>query len=140
MTARCFADTNLFLYAASKDPADAQKKKIARQLIASKDLGISAQVLQEFIAAAATKGRLGIGDAEATLILTELLAFAVLPITAGLVMRAFELKWRYQISYWDAAIVAAAQQLGCEMIYSEDLNDGQNYGGVIVRNPFAATV
>jgi predicted nucleic acid-binding protein len=51
-------------------------------------------------------------------------------------MRAFELKGRYQISYSDAAIIAAAQHLGCEIIYSEDLSDGQNYGGVIVRNPF----
>jgi hypothetical protein len=51
-------------------------------LIASEDLGISAQVLQEFIAAAATKGRLGICHSEAKLVLTELLAFPVLPITS----------------------------------------------------------
>jgi predicted nucleic acid-binding protein len=136
MTARCFADNNLFLYAGSKDPADAAKKKIARQLIATEDLEISAQVLQEFIAAA-SKGRLGIDDSEAKKVLAESLAFPVLPIIAELVMRAFDIKTRYQISYWDAAIVRAARQLGCQIIYLEDLNHGQN-GGVIVQNPFAS--
>ncbi len=137
MTAQCFADTNILLYAGSKDPADAAKKKIARQLIASEDIGLSAQVLQEFIAAAASKKRLGINDAEAKATLEALLAFQIVPITAGLVLQAWEIKSRYQISYWDGAIIAAAQELRCEILYSEDLNDGQNYGGVVVRNPFS---
>ncbi|HZM02467.1 MAG TPA: PIN domain-containing protein [Candidatus Saccharimonadales bacterium] len=139
MTAQCFADTNIFLYAGSKDPADAAKKKIARRLIAFEDIGLSAQVLQEFIAAAASKQRLGIDAAEAKATLGVLVAFPIVPITAGLVLQAWEIKSRYQISYWDAAIIAAAQELSCEVIYSEDLNDGQNYAGVVVRNPFART-
>ena len=137
MTARCFADTNIFLYAGSNDPADATKKQIARQLIADEDIGLSAQVMQEFIAAAASKKRLAIDTEEAKETITALLEFPVAPITAELVLRAVELKTRYQISYWDAAIIAAALQLGCETIYSEDLNDGQEYGGVVVNNPFA---
>jgi predicted nucleic acid-binding protein len=137
MTARCFADTNIFLYAGSRDPADAAKKKIARQLIASEDIGLSSQVLQEFIAAAASKKRLGIDAAEAKVTLGALLEFPIVPITAGLVLQAWEIKTQYQISYWDGAIIAAAQELRCEIIYSEDLNDGQNYGGVVVRNPFS---
>jgi len=55
MTARCFADTNIFLYAASKDPADRDKKKLARALLESEDVGLSAQVLQEFYDAATRK-------------------------------------------------------------------------------------
>jgi predicted nucleic acid-binding protein len=137
MTAHCFADTNIFLYAGSKDPTDAGRKKIARQLIASEDIGLSAQVLQEFIAAAASKKRLGIDAAEAKATLEALLEFPIVPITAGLVLQAWEVKTRYQISYWDGAIIAAARELRCEIIYSEDLNDGQNYGGVVVRNPFS---
>ncbi len=139
MTARCFVDTNLFLYAGSKDPADAAKKERARQVIASEDVGISAQVLQEFIAAAASKKRLGIDPAEVKATLAALLAFPIVPITAGLVLQAWEIKSRYQISYWDGAIVAAAQELSCEVIYSEDLNAGQSYGGIVVRNPFPQT-
>ena len=136
MTAQCFADTNLILYAGSKDPADAAKKRIARQILATEEIGISAQVLQEFIAAAFAKKRLGIQEAEARATVAALLAFPVVPITAGLVMQALEIKARQQISYWDAAIVAAALELQCEVIYSEDLNSGQDYGGVVVRNPF----
>jgi predicted nucleic acid-binding protein len=137
MTARCFADTNIILYAGSRDPADAARKKIARRIIASEDIGLSAQVLQEFIAAAASRKRLGIDAAEAKATLAALLEFPIVPIAAGLVLRAWEIKTRYQISYWDGAIIAAAQELRCEIIYSEDLNNGQNYGGVVVRNPFS---
>ncbi len=43
---------------------------------------------------------------------------------------------RFQTSYWDSAILAAAKQLGCHTVYSEDLNDQQNYDGVTVVNPF----
>ncbi len=137
MTAQCFADTNILLYAGSKDPADAAEKKIARRLIASEDMGLAAQGLQEFIAAAAAKKRLGIDDDEAKATLGALMAFPIAPITARLVMQAWEIKTRYQISYWDGAIIAAAQELRCEILYSEDLSDGQNYGGVVVRNPFS---
>ena len=137
MTAHCFADTNLFLYAASRDPADRAKKKRARALLATEDIGISAQVLQEFFYAATRKNRLGITEAEATQIIAAMREFPVLPVTAELVMDAIALKARHQISYWDAAIIAAARGLGCEVLYTEDLNDGQDYSGVIARNPFA---
>jgi len=61
-----------------------------------------------------------------------------LPLTADLVRAAIQLHRRFQLGYWDAAIIAAAQQLGCRTVYSEDLNAGQNYDGVTVVNPFAA--
>jgi predicted nucleic acid-binding protein len=49
---------------------------------------------------------------------------------------AFRTKERYRIPYWDAAIVEAARVVGCEVIYSEDLNDGQDFDGVRIENPF----
>jgi predicted nucleic acid-binding protein len=137
MTARCFADTNLFLYAASKDPADARKKAVARALLESEDIGISVQVMQELAHNATAKKRLGLTTEETENILRSLLEYPVLPMTGELVLEAFNLQQRYQIAYWDAAIVAAARNLGCEMLYSEDFNAGQDYGGVIARNPFA---
>jgi predicted nucleic acid-binding protein len=136
MTARCFADTNLFLYAASKDPADAGKKAIARALLETEDIGISVQVMQEFAHNATAKKRLGLKAEETGTILRSLLEYPVLPLTGELVLEAFSLAQRYQIGYWDAAIVAAARKLGCELLFSEDLNPGQDYGGVIARNPF----
>jgi predicted nucleic acid-binding protein len=137
MTAQCFADTNLFLYAASKDPTDARKKSVARALLESKDIGISAQVMQEFAHNATAKKRLGLKPEETESILRSLLEYPILPVTGELVLEAFNLGQRYQIAYWDAVIVAAALELGCETLYSEDLNAGQDYGGVIARNPFA---
>jgi predicted nucleic acid-binding protein len=136
MTAQSFADTNVYLYAASKAPVDAGKKKLAQQLLASQDIGLSAQVLQEFVAAAAAKKRLGISHDEAFAMVTGLLEFPIVPITPDLVLEALRIAAGYQISYWDGAIIAAAIRLKCDTIYSEDLNDGQNYGGVVVVNPF----
>lgn len=57
-------------------------------------------------------------------------------LTAELVLAGAATSQRYQISYWDAAILEAAKALGCETVLSEDLNDGQDYGGVRVENPF----
>ena len=75
---------------------------------------------------------------EAVAVLQSLTAFPVWPISRDLVLQAIEAKQRFGISYWDAAIVTAAKQLGCQTVYSEDLNDGQNYDGVTVVNPFSA--
>jgi predicted nucleic acid-binding protein len=52
------------------------------------------------------------------------------------VMRGIELRDRYKISWWDALVVNSANELGCEVLWSEDMNHGQRYGGVTVRNPF----
>ena len=70
------------------------------------------------------------------MLLQSLVRIPVCPITRELVMEAVELRQRCQISYWDAAIIAAAKQMGCTAVYSEDLNPGQNYDGVAVINPF----
>ena len=50
---------------------------------------------------------------------------------------ALALHQAYPLSYWDAAILAAAQQSGCTLVLSEDMSDGETYGTVTVRNPFA---
>ena len=66
----------------------------------------------------------------------QLEAFPCLAIDASLVKIAAEISERYEISYWDAAVVAAAESLGARTLYSEDLADGQRYGTVRVSNPF----
>jgi len=136
MTARCFADTNIFVYAASHAAEDGAKKRAARDLLATEDIGLSAQVLQEFYAVATAKERLGISPAEARKAIEAMSEFPVAPITADLVKQAIGLASQHRLSYWDAAIVAAAQALGCRILYSEDLNHGQKFGNVAVKNPF----
>jgi len=67
----------------------------------------------------------------------ESIPTASLPST---VLKALELRERFRLSYWDAAIIAAARDLGCHTIYSEDFSHGQDYDGVRVVNPFLPAV
>jgi predicted nucleic acid-binding protein len=62
--------------------------------------------------------------------------FPVAVVDAGLARIAIDISTRYQISYWDAAIIAAAESLGAAVLYSEDLSHGQAYGTVRVHDPF----
>lgn len=75
---------------------------------------------------------------EAVTVLQALAEFPVCPISRELVLEAIAAKRLFGISYWDAAILTAARQLGCTTLYTEDLNPGQNYDGVTVVNPFDA--
>src|SRR3954463_15519420 len=119
MTAKFFVDTNVLLYAASNAPADQPKRIIARKVPEEPNIGFSAQVLQEFYAAAVTKQRLEMTHDEAVDVLKRLASFLVWLITHDLVLEAIEARQKFQISYWDAAILTAAKQMDCQIIYSE---------------------
>ncbi len=136
MTAEVFLDSNVLLYACSSAVDDAEKRRVAEDLMLSRPFALSAQVLQEFIANALRKPRLGIseGNIDATLQMASLVR--VQSVTRELVLSAVTLRRRYQLCQWDATILAAAVELGCGVVYSEDMNDGQDYGGVRVINPF----
>jgi len=137
MTATSFFDTNVFLYVVSAAAEDAPKRAKATALIASCDFAISIQVMLEFADAALRKKRLGVTPAEVRVMLEELAeSYPVLSPTLSLVFRALDLSHRYQIRFYDAAILAAAQELGCQTLYTEDLNHGQTYDTVQVINPF----
>jgi predicted nucleic acid-binding protein len=141
MTAvECFLDTNILLYAASRNPADLTKKKIAIELITEKDFGLSAQVLQEFYTVATRKADFRMPPEKALEWIENLEEFPCLALDTGLVKTAAVTSARYRISYWDGAIIAAAEALGAPILYSEDLNDRQRYGDVLVVNPFRNTV
>ena len=137
MTATTFIDTNVLLYAASNAPADQAKRAVARRVLAESSIAFSAQVMQEFYSAAVTKQRLQMNHDEALAVLQSLAAFPVSSISRDLVLNAIDVKHRFGLSYWDAAILVAAKELGCTTLYSEDLSDGQDYDGVRVVNPFA---
>lgn len=132
-----FVDTNVLLYALSRDPAESAKAERANQILDSRQVAISCQVLQEFFAQATRLGREDRIEPEVTSRLVEsFLRFPVQETTVSIVRAAIETQQRYQISYWDAAILEAARALGCDVVLSEDLNDGQDYGGVRIENPF----
>lgn len=66
----------------------------------------------------------------------QLESFPCLPVDSGFVKIAIETSVRHRLAYWDAAILTAAEILGAKILYSEDLNHGQQYGPVRVCNPF----
>ncbi|MBB5352103.1 putative nucleic acid-binding protein [Haloferula luteola] len=131
-----FFDTNILLYAGSNDPKDQEKKVVASDLISALDFSISSQVLQEFISNALGKKSLGLGESNITALIASLSEKQVVPVTLDLIRRAIILRRRFQLSHWDSTILAAAQELGCQTLYSEDFNHGQDYDGVQVVNPF----
>jgi predicted nucleic acid-binding protein len=137
MSVDAFLDSNVLLYAASKDPADATKSAMAARLIAETNFGISLQVAQEFYHNARIKARLAISSEQAETIIGLLLARPHVVTDAALFARARLLCERYQLRYWDAGIIAAAIQLRAPILYSEDLSDGQDYDGIKVINPFS---
>jgi len=131
-----FLDTNIVLYAASARPEDENKRLIALELLSEGGYATSAQVHQEFYNIATRKNEPKMPHADAVEWLDDLARFLVVPITRELVVRGGEFAERYQLSYWDGAIIAAAHAAGADTIFSEDLNSGQKYGAVRVINPF----
>jgi len=137
-----FLDTNVLVYAASDRAADQAKTNAARDLLrrGPEHFAISLQVLQEFYVAVRSPRKLALAHEEAAKFCAQWRMFTVLEPTFSLFDAALELCQRFQIGYYDAAILAAARQLGCTKVHSEDLNDGQDYGGVQVENPFRGIV
>ena len=137
MNAKVFFDTNVLVYAAVGTGKDESKRKRALDLIQSEDFGTSAQVLQEFFVTVVRKALRPLSAAQALEWIEQWAAFPCQPIDRELVQIAVGLSERFTISYWDAAILAAAEALGSRIVYSEDLTDGQQYGEVRVINPFS---
>ena len=132
-----FIDTNVLLYSISTNPADSRKRDAARLLLAADDLAISVQVLQEFYVQATRANRAdALHHAQAFGRIRTWLRFNVQENTLPLLFQALNIKVTYKLSYWDAAIVAAAHELGCEELLTEDLADGQTLEGVLIKNPF----
>lgn len=136
MQTAAFLDTNVFLYAASADPADAVRKARAQQLIRETAHAVSPQVIAEFIDNAQRKARLGIPAERLRLLVALMLEGLVVPLDAEVVRRAWELQQAHGLRINDAQILAAAEAAGCGCVYSEDLSHGQRYGRVQVVNPF----
>jgi len=134
--ARSFFDTNILLYIYSDAAPDKQQR--ARQLYREHALSgailISTQVIQEFYAAATRK--LAMARPTVRELTEALFELPLVIVNPTHIRSAMDHELRYQISFWDGLILAAAEAGGAEVLYTEDLNDGQQYGGVLVRNPF----
>ena len=130
-----FVDTNILIYAHDLDAGEKHDKasQLVRDFWDRREVpSLSIQVLQEMHVNLIRKG---ISVDESADTVRRYLAWRVINNTKTILSRAFDVQQRWQLSFWDAAVVAAAQQAGASVLWSEDLNPGQNYGGVVVVNP-----
>jgi len=136
MPADRFLDTNILLYGYDIDAPS--KRLVAQSLIQEAWLqpgrtAISVQVLQEFHV---NFVRMGHPAAEASLLAGDFSRWPVIDNSLSLFRLGLSLQARWQVSLWDAMILAAAQASGARELFSEDLNHSQDYGGVRVIDPF----
>ncbi|TIP76048.1 MAG: PIN domain-containing protein, partial [Mesorhizobium sp.] len=94
------------------------------------------QVLQEFYVNVTKRADVTLPPAKAAEWVAAISMKPCQDLDSAVVMRGIENSQRYQISYWDGAIIAAAERLGVKTLYTEDLNHGQAYGSVVAVNPF----
>jgi predicted nucleic acid-binding protein len=136
---REFVDANIIVYAF--DASAGRKQGAARALLErlwDTNTGcLSIQVLQEFFVTVTKKVARPLPVEDATARIRELAAWRVFAPTVNDIVAAIGLHTQAKIAFWDAMIVVAAAESGCEVLWTEDLTDGQALRGVRIRNPFA---
>jgi predicted nucleic acid-binding protein len=137
MCAKAFVDTNVLVYA--HDLTQGAKHQRAKALVEglwqSGEGALSTQVLQELCINLRRKTARPLSTDETRKLIEDYSTWEIVINTAESVLQALEFESRFQISFWDALIVQAATSCGAEVLYSEDLADGQTYGGVRAVNP-----
>jgi predicted nucleic acid-binding protein len=133
-----FVDTNVLLYAYDPGAGDRheQAKGLVGRLGRERRGALSVQVLQEFYVNAVRKVAVPVPPAEALKRLRALSRWPAHSPRPRDVLAAVELAERHHIGFWDAMIVHSATRLGCAVLWTEDLNAGQDLDGVRVLNPF----
>ena len=133
-----FIDTNVLVY--SHDSSAGVKHETAKELVRSlwesEEGCLSIQVLQEFYVTVTHKVAKPLSAEQAAEIITNMGRWRTHSPTVADVEEAISLQSRYQVSFWDSMILCSALRLGCEVLWSEDLNAGQKYETVLVLNPF----
>lgn len=133
-----FVDTNVLVYAYDKlsEKQHEQAVSLLDSLWEARTGCISIQVLQEFFVTVTRKIANPLSIADTSQIISDLDIWRVHSPAVEDVLYAIQIQERYQLSFWDSLIIRSAGQMGCSIVWSEDMNDGQFYGSVQVRNPF----
>ena len=138
MTDRSFVDTNVWVYAVDgSDPAKQAQARAILEPTPEKDVVVSAQVLGEFFVVVTGKLAQSVPEPDARAMVERMASLPVVAIDSALVSAAISGSRTWQVAYWDALIIAAAETAGCRRLFSEDLADGRTYGSVTVTNPFS---
>ena len=136
---KSFVDTNVLVYAYNLEagPKHERARELIQELWATQNGIISTQVLQEFYSSLRRLDRsLKISFVRG--LVSNYFDWQVVVNAPESIFHASEIEERYQVSFWDALIIHAAEISGASVLYSEDLSDGQRYGAVRVMNPFLA--
>lgn len=132
-----FVDTNVLLYAVSTADDERGKKKQALALLEAEDLALSVQVLQEFYVQATHRSRATrLSHDQALALVESWLRFRIQETSVAVLRNAMATAARWQISYWDAAVVEAARAADCSTLLTEDLQGEMDFAGVRVVSPF----
>lgn len=134
MSAKVFIDTNIIIYSYSQD--EPQKRHRAQECTQENESWISTQVLNETINT--LKRKFFLDYRQIGTVVDELSQQHQLAIVSlGTIQKALEIAQRYQYSYFDSLIIASALEVGCDRLYSEDLQDGQKIDSKLTLiNPF----
>jgi len=134
-----FVDTNVFVYAFDKgsSPKKRVAERLINQLMEEDRLRVSTQVLQELFVTLTRKVSQRCSSEEALAVLEDLAAWPLMVIDYAAIRAAAGLADHAQLTFWDALVVVAAERTGASVLYTEDLNDGQEILGVRISNPFA---
>jgi predicted nucleic acid-binding protein len=130
---RAFFDTNILIYA-----HQAGHKSIVSRDLFEQDGFVSVQVLNEFVSVARDKYGMDWNAIEIALENILNLVKKPVPLTIETHLAAVAISRDHRMSIYDALIVAAASQAGCDVLYTEDMRDGRVFGGLTIRDPFRA--
>lgn len=137
MSAKVFVDTNILIYAHDREAREkhAAAARVLRQLWEDRTGVVSTQVLQEFYVNATRKIPVPLARSTARQVVEQYAVWPVVEVDVRMIVHASELEERYQLSFWDALVVAAARRANASRLLSEDFNAGQVIEGVRVENP-----
>ena len=138
MTTAVFVDSTTLLY--TQDIRDLAKQARAqawlKTLLGSDRLVVSLQVLNETYSVVRRKPEFAHWRSDVRPFLQQMMLWTCAPLTGALLNEAWRIEDAHRIGFWDALLLASANDAGCEYFLSEDLNDGQLYGAVRAINPF----
>jgi predicted nucleic acid-binding protein len=135
-----FVDTNVLVYALDKSnsPKKRAAQRLINELMEEDRLRVSTQVLQELFVTLTRKVKQPCSSEEALAVLEDLTAWPLMAVDYAAIRAAVRLADEAKLSFWDALVVVAAARTGAAVLYTENLNDGQEILGVRISNPFAA--
>ncbi len=138
MSANCFVDTNILVYA--RDSSEPEKQVLAEQWLTQlwqHELGrISTQVMNEYYVTVTQKLEPGLSIEQARSDLRALAVWQPLDISLTLIESAWDIQDQYAYSWWDTLIISSAIFLDCRYLLSEDMQHEQSIGKLSIINPF----